>query len=84
MSQPIPLDAVREEFSRHLREQGIDPETVPFEVSHQQHVASFGGETRTITITVLTLPDGSSYQWFPELPDWQREPRARRREEGSR
>ena len=76
--QPIPLDAVREEFSRHLREQGIDPETVPFKVEHRQYIGRFDGEVRTITITVLALPDGSTYQWFPELPDGHRELRERK------
>ena len=53
--RPIPLDTVREVFSRHLRERGIDPETVPFKVEHHQYIGKFGGEARTITITVLTL-----------------------------
>jgi hypothetical protein len=81
-AQPIPLEAVRDEFSRHLREQGIDPETVPFKVEQQQNIGRFDGEARTITTTVLTLPDGSSCQWFPELPDGYRERRRQRREPG--
>jgi hypothetical protein len=67
--RPIPLDAVRREFSDFLRGQGVDPETVEFDVEHQKYIGTFGGEVKTITITVLTLPDGSVYQWFPELPD---------------
>ena len=66
---PIPLDAVRREFREFLRGEGIDPDTVDLKVEHQKHVGSFDGKVKTITITVLTMPDGSVYQWFPELPD---------------
>jgi len=81
--QPIPLDAVREEFSSYLRETGVDPETVPFEVEHQQYIGRFDGEVKTITITVLKL-DGATYQWFPELPDAHRERKRRAEMEGPR
>jgi hypothetical protein len=66
---PIPLEAVREAFREFLRGEGVDPDTVDFKVSHADYVGTFGGETKTIKITVLDLPDGSSYQWFPEEPD---------------
>ena len=77
--RPIPLDAVRREYGRCLRAKGIDPETAAFEVAHEQHTARFDGETRTITITVLTTPDGSRWEWFPESPDWMRERRGGQR-----
>ena len=82
----IPLEAVREEYERYLRERGIDPATVEFEVAHEQHIAQFDGETRTITITVLTTADGRRWEWFPESPDWMRSRRrgARRGRGGSR
>jgi hypothetical protein len=67
--QPIPLEAVRQVFRECLREQGVDPDTVDFKVSHAHYIGTFGGETKTIKITVLELPDGSTYQWFPENPD---------------
>jgi hypothetical protein len=66
---PIPLDAVRREFGEFLRGQGIEPETVDFKVEHAEYSGKFGGEMKTIKTTILTLPDGSTYQWFPELPD---------------
>jgi hypothetical protein len=74
--RPIPLDAVRREFSEFLRGRGVDPDTVDFRVEHADYIGTFDGEVKTIKITVLTLPDGSTYQWFPELPDG-----ARRRSE---
>ena len=67
--QPIPLEAVRREFCEFLRGEGVDPDTVDFKVSHADYIGTFGGETKTIKITVLELPDGSTYQWFPEQPD---------------
>jgi hypothetical protein len=79
--KPIPLDELRLEVSRYLRETGVDPETVPFEVEHQQYIGTFDGEVKTITITVMKL-DGSTYQWFPELPDAHRERRRRAKEAG--
>jgi hypothetical protein len=63
--QPIPLEVVREEFREFLRQQGVDPDSVDFEVSHVRYLGQFGGETKTVTTTVLQLPDGSFYQWFP-------------------
>jgi hypothetical protein len=66
---PIPLDAVRETFREFLRREGVDPDTVDFKVSHADYIGTFGGETKAMKITVLDLPDGSSYQWFPEEPD---------------
>ena len=75
-SKPIPPDAVRREYSEFLRQQGIDPETVAFEVSHAKHIATFNGEIKTITTTVLELSDGSRYEWFPEMPDWQKRQRS--------
>ena len=67
--RPIPLDAVRREYREFLRRQDIDPDTVDFKVEHARYIGRFGGETKAITTTILTLPDGSSYQWFPVLPD---------------
>ena len=43
---------------------------------------SFDGELGWITITVLRLPDGSSYRWFPRSPDGHARLRAWRAEDG--
>jgi hypothetical protein len=67
--RPIPLDAVRREYREILRGQGIDPDTVDFKVEHARYIGMFGGQMKAITTTILMLPDGSSYQWFPILPD---------------
>ena len=67
--KPIPLDAVRNEFREFLRREGVDPDSVDFKVSHADYIGTFGGVTKTIKITVFELPDGSTYQWFPEEPD---------------
>ena len=67
--RPIPLDAVRREYREFLRGQGIDPDTVDFKVEHARYIGLFDGEMKTIKTTILRLPDGSTYQWFPELPD---------------
>ena len=70
--RPIPLDAVRREYREFLRGQGIDPDTVDFKVEHARYIGKFGGQMKTIKTTILTLPDGSTYQWFPEGPDGRR------------
>ena len=67
--RPIPVDAVRREYGEFLRGQGIDPDTVDFKVEHARYVGKFDGQMKWITTTILRLPDGSSYQWFPVLPD---------------
>ena len=50
---PIPVEAVRETFREFLRGEGVDPDTVDFKVSHADYIGTFGGETKTIKITVL-------------------------------
>jgi hypothetical protein len=42
---------------------------VDYRIEHADYIGTFDGEVRTIRTTVLTLPNGSTYQWFPELPD---------------
>ena len=41
--RPIPVDAVRREYSAFLRGQGIDPDTVDFKVEHASYIGLFGG-----------------------------------------
>jgi hypothetical protein len=68
-ADPVPPDEVRREFLDYMRSNGFDLDAEDFTVEYADYIGTFDGVVRTIKITVLTLPDGSTYQWFPELPD---------------